>query len=333
MGLDRLEPCALNAAQTESVKPTAPPARPPFRHEALVYSSADELTDAIVAFVVEGLERDEPALVAVAADKLERLRAALPTTSDSRLELVDMGLAGANPAHIIPVWRSFLTRHVDAGHDRMRGVGEPITPDRSPDELVECQLHEALLNLAFAGDVGFTLLCPYDAALLPADVIAEARRTHHATVDGRTDAAGYDAEPWLDGPFTEPLVPAPDTPVLAFDEGMPLHRVRRHVAAVARLLGHDATAGRASLLVHEAVTNTLRHGGGSGSLQIWVDDGRLTCEVRDHGWIRDPLVGRVAPSGEGESGRGLWLVQQLSDLTQIRTGPDGTTVRIHLRRR
>ena len=312
---------------------TAPLVRPPFRHEALVYSSVDELIGLLVPFVVEGLECSEPVLVALPADKLERLRAGLARPDDPLLELVDMGLAGANPAHIIPVWRSFLTRHVEAGHDRMRGVGEPITQDRSAAELVECQLHEALLNLAFADDIGFTLLCPYNAASLPAHVLAEARRTHHATIHGGPDPVGYREASWLDGPFTEPLEPGPDTPVLAFDEAMPLHRVRRHVAAVARLLGHEATAGRASLLVHEAVTNALRHGGGRGSLQIWVDDGRLTCEVRDEGWIRDPLAGRVAPSADGENGRGLWLVQQLSDLTQIRTGPDGTTVRIHLRQR
>ena len=33
----------------------------------------------------------------------------------------------------------------------MRGIGEPIWADRRPDELDECQLHESLINLAFAG--------------------------------------------------------------------------------------------------------------------------------------------------------------------------------------
>ena len=60
----------------------------------------------------------------------------------------------------------------------LRGIGEPIWADRSPAELVECQRHEALLNLAFAGTDGFRLLCPYDAARLDRDVIEEAERTH-----------------------------------------------------------------------------------------------------------------------------------------------------------
>src|SRR5580700_10418626 len=32
---------------------------------------------------------------------------------------------------------------------QLRGIGEPIHPERSPSELAECQLHEALLNVAF----------------------------------------------------------------------------------------------------------------------------------------------------------------------------------------
>jgi prepilin-type processing-associated H-X9-DG protein len=34
--------------------------------------------------------------------------------------------------------------------DRLRGAGEPIWPERRPAELVECQRHESLLNVAFA---------------------------------------------------------------------------------------------------------------------------------------------------------------------------------------
>ena len=65
---------------------------------------------------------------------------------------------------------------------RLRGIGEPIWADRSPDELVECQRHEALLNLAFADAGDFWLLCPYDVDALDPDVIAEAHHSHPAVV-------------------------------------------------------------------------------------------------------------------------------------------------------
>ena len=80
---------------------------------------------------------------------------------------------GANPACIIPAWREFVDEHAAASR-ALRGIGEPIWPDRTSAELVECQRHESLLNLAFAGTRSFHLLCPYDTEALDAAVIEEA---------------------------------------------------------------------------------------------------------------------------------------------------------------
>lgn len=86
------------------------------------------------------------------------------------------------------------------------------------------------------------------------------------------------------------------------------------------------------LTVSELATNSIRHGGGEGSLRLWVEEGTLLCEISDRGLISDPLVGRVGPALEQPSGRGLWLVQQLCDLAQVRSSPqDGTRVRVHMR--
>jgi len=41
------------------------------------------------------------------------------------------------------------------------------------------------------------------------------------------------------------------------------------------------------------------------------------------------LAGRVRPSVAQPNGRGLWLVNQLCDLVQLRTLADGTVVRVH----
>src|SRR3977135_3845480 len=54
------------------------------------------------------------------------------------------------------------------------GGGEPIGADRSPAELVECQRHEALLNLAFADGSMMRLLCPYDTDEIDSTVIPQA---------------------------------------------------------------------------------------------------------------------------------------------------------------
>ena len=51
--------------------------------------------------------------------------------------------------------------------------------------------------------------------------------------------------------------------------------------------------------VNEVVTNSICHGEGRARVSFWTDDGAVTCEVRDRGWIRDPLAGRVAPTRTG----------------------------------
>jgi hypothetical protein len=40
------------------------------------------------------------------------------------------------------------------------------------------------------------------------------------------------------------------------------------------------------------------------------------------------LVGRVRPGTDACSGRGVWLVNQLCDLVQIRSAPGGSVVRV-----
>jgi hypothetical protein len=42
----------------------------------------------------------------------------------------------------------------------------------------------------------------------------------------------------------------------------------------------------------------------------------------------DPLAGRLRPPPGQEGGAGLYLVNQLADLTRLRSGPAGTTVRV-----
>jgi anti-sigma regulatory factor (Ser/Thr protein kinase) len=83
------------------------------------------------------------------------------------------------------------------------------------------------------------------------------------------------------------------------------------------------------LAVTEVATNSVRYGGGHGVLRIWRDDNDLICEVRDHGHLEYPLVGRRRPAVDTVEGRGIWLVHQLCDLVQIRSYSSGTAVRMH----
>jgi len=102
---------------------------------------------------------------------------------------------------------------------------------------------------------------------------------------------------------------------------------------------HAAAAGLSAsrceelvLAVNELATNSIRHGGGSGSLRIWGEDEVVVAEVRDQGRIDRPLAGREPPRSGQLGGHGLWLVNQLCDLVQMRTFSTGSVVRVHMRR-
>jgi anti-sigma regulatory factor (Ser/Thr protein kinase) len=110
------------------------------------------------------------------------------------------------------------------------------------------------------------------------------------------------------------------------------------LASLRALVSRHATRARLApearedlvLAVNELVSNSVQYGGGVGELRIWQERDALLCEVRDRGRICDPLAGRVRPRRDQFGGRGLWLVNQLCDLVQIRVTPAGTVVRVHM---
>ena len=88
------------------------------------------------------------------------------------------------------------------------------------------------------------------------------------------------------------------------------------------------------IAVGELGGNTLRHTSGAGTLALWATDDEIICQIQDGGWIKDPLAGKTCPDpGALGGGRGLWIVHQLCDQVEMRSGPSGTTFRLHLRLR
>ncbi len=302
-----------------------------FRHEAFLYAGATAFLEGTVPFIEAGLRADEPVLVVVGAEKIERLRAALGAGA-GRVAFADMATVGHNPARIIPAWREFLAA---SGEGRqVRGIGEPVYPERTPDELLECQRHEALLNVAFAGGVPWRLLCPYDTTALRPDVIAAAHQSHRFVTYGPGEgrSTDYRGDGWV-GPDEDVLPEPPSDPDQLRFIGPSLESVRNFVLEqVGEALGR-AELSDLLLAVTEVAGNSLLHGGGAGTVRVWTTPGGVVCEVSDRGWIRQPLVGRMRPAPDGESGRGLWMVNQLCDLLQLRTSPAGTVARLHMHRR
>jgi anti-sigma regulatory factor (Ser/Thr protein kinase) len=295
-------------------------------HDALLYRDDGDYVDRVGEFITAGLEAGEAALIAVPRRNLERLRAAGWARD---VVFADMETVGRNPSRIIPFIARFLARQ---GDRRVRFVGEPIWSSRSRAEIIEGVRHEALLNLAFA-QWDASILCPYDESSLDADVIAEAGRTHPTIRCGGDvhPSASY-ADP-LDvyAAHEHPLAP-PKDPVAVRPLPSDLGALRRWLRAIlpTESLGHTR-ASDLVLAVVEAATNTLIHAPGAGMVCVWQDEVEVVCEISDTGTIDDPLVGRREPDPGALGGRGLWLINQLCDLVELRPFARGTAIRLHMR--
>jgi anti-sigma regulatory factor (Ser/Thr protein kinase) len=299
-----------------------------FQHEALFYRDDDDFLAGLLPFVREGLERDEVVVVAEPRARLDLLRDALGDDAPA-VELLDMAEVGRNPGRIIGVWDRLLKEHTAAGR-RLRGVGEPAFVGRRGTEYLECRLHELLLNSAFDGGVPWRLLCPYDETHLPRAVVRGALHSHPVagTPAGSRPSPDYAPEE-IAGLFAAGL-PTPGEGVLRGTYGpADIPATRRTVAQFARRIGlPDDKVEVLELAASELATNSVRHGGGAGSVAMWTTPSAAVVEFHDAGRVTDPLTGRLMPSLEQEGGRGVFLVNQLCDLVQLRSSDRGTTIRI-----
>jgi anti-sigma regulatory factor (Ser/Thr protein kinase) len=292
-------------------------------HAALFYRSRPQYASRIAGFVRAGLDRGEPALLALPDSHAATIVASLDS-APGEVVFADMTTLGRNPARIIPEVRSFTEKHPG---QRVRFVGEPIWPGRSPAETREAARHEALLNLAFARAEA-TILCPYDASGLAGSVLADARCTHQEPT-----ASGATAATWRDNlppECDQPLCPPPaEAEALAYE--MDLAPVRRLVERCAWRagLGEERTVDLV-LAANEIAANTISHTSGGGVIHVWHTGEEILCQVHDSGWITDPMAGRIR-HGPEDRGHGLWLVNQVCDLVELRSGEDGTTVRMRMR--
>ncbi|MFE6174463.1 anti-sigma factor RsbA family regulatory protein [Streptomyces sp. NPDC056464] len=307
-----------------------PTATEPFVHPALFYRDEQEYVDGTVPFIREGLKVGEPVAVAVPGPNLTVLKESLGPDAAS-VRFLDMTEVGRNPGRIIPtVLRAFADAHPTT---RVRIIGEPIWPGRSSLEYPACAQHEALINPAFQGRE-VTILCPYDADRLDERVLTDAYATHPVVVSGgrRQPSPSYAPGQVVDR-YNQRLAPAPasaESRVFGIDG---LSAVRHAAVEHATRLGLSGVRlDDFTLAVAELTTNSVVHGGGSGSLRVWAEDTLLVCEVRDRGQLTDPLAGRRPAARDQHGGRGLLLVHTVADLVRIHTRGDGTAIRFYISR-
>ncbi|HZB71062.1 MAG TPA: sensor histidine kinase [Acidimicrobiales bacterium] len=303
------------------------------RHRLLTARSGDERDELLATGAVEGLDDGQAVLAALDPAAGERLRRHLGARA------ADVVFLGHRDLYTFPAWALARLRHEieerTAGGTRLRLLAEPRWWDRPADEWEAWVSVDAVVNAAF-GSAPLDLLCAYDESTAPPEVVEAAWRTHpEVVVDGRTGHNERYTDPALyctrhrERPL--PALPAPveEHPFA----GATLSSLRRVVAAWATGAGlPDRRVPELVLAVSEVATNSLRHGGGQGTLRLAATADELLVEVQDAGVITVPFAGLLPPPRGGDGGHGLWLVHQLVELVQIRSGPAGSVVRLHVRR-
>lgn len=296
-------------------------------HEALLYRNARHLGDVVADFATQAADAGEPILVVLPDGSHDLVRSAVSDTG-AELRFEDMSACGRNPSCLLDLFQDWIEAH----DGPVRVIDEPVWPARRQAEVVEVLRHEALLNHVLARYQA-SILCAYDAAHLDSETLAGAALTHPQLITNGTRRASESyadplellaAKHWPQESGREPIS--------EFDFSGDLKELRSAVAddSVAALLGAER---RADLIfvINEAATNAVRHGDGHCTIRLWSDGEVVVSEVLTASPLADALAGRRRPATGAASGRGLWLINQLCDLVELRSGEGGTRLRMHLR--
>jgi CheY-like chemotaxis protein len=162
------------------------------RHEALIYSSADELAAGTVPFVQQGLTRGDQLLVVLREAGRTVLEDALGGDA-AQIEFADAIEWYQSPEHAFQRYDRYLTDHLEDGASRVRVVAEVIWPESSARaDVAGWKRYEAGISPAMAS-VPVSFICAYSTQELPAEIVMDARRTHPVlrTAEGARPSAHY----------------------------------------------------------------------------------------------------------------------------------------------
>jgi anti-sigma regulatory factor (Ser/Thr protein kinase) len=298
------------------------------RHEALLYSSDEELLGVLVPFLTDGFDAGEPTLVALGDRHTALLRSALP--AGLPLEVLPDDVY-ARPAKVIRAYRERLAEHVRAGASRIRLVGAlPVEAFGATWDW--WARYESAVNHAYR-EFPVWCLCAYDERVTPPVALHDVLRTH-PMVGGPQGAA----EPNV--AYTEPaayLSEARTTTADPVQHGRPAAALLDPAPVQAREAVRDIARGRVPedevedlvVAVSEVVTNAILHGKAPVEVRIWPGGDRIVVTVTDAGdGPADPFAGLLPSADDDISGRGLWITYQcVNHVTTVRR-PGRFTIRL-----
>ncbi len=269
---------------------------PGARHEAFLYTSAQEFGSLTAAFVAEGLESDESAVVITSAENLEAFRTALDDPSPL-VFVVDGDDWYRKPAETVGRWVGFVEGQVARGHRRVRGVGE-IAPLRRGHAVDEWLHYESILNELLA-PLPLWARCAYNTETLPDSIIEDARTSHPTVIErGAASASDSYLPPRRTPPQSLPLDGRPGLTQQPVD----VAGACSYVEAEARRAGMGELQVQHLLsAVCEVARNAFVHGSAPVFVTAWPEDGSLVCQIEDEGGGIDDLTAGYRPPAKGDT--------------------------------
>jgi len=291
-------------------------------HTAIFYRDVHEFTDVALVLAEAGARAREAVLVVATSSSLQSLRPGLAGYGRA-VTLAELTSVGTDPGRVFGIIRMFASDHRGRPVRCLQEVG---WPGRHGEELAEAIRYDALVSRALAGSAA-RVLCGYQTQI-DAEYLVSARLVHPAVLHDSAPLAGAPV-----GQLPAEALSRPPSSALNFNFRDDQAKVRRFAAEEARRAGLPTDRVMdLQIAAGELAANTFSHTSGLGTLTLWADQDEVVCQVSDSGHITDPLAGTFCPDPATlGSSRGLWLVHQVSDLVQVRTGPSGTTVRLHFR--
>jgi anti-sigma regulatory factor (Ser/Thr protein kinase) len=295
------------------------------RHDLLVYDSDERFVAQLEPYLVAGLEVGELVMAILDDAKQAILRDAIGADID-QISFIDPVDVYVRPESALAV--------VDAA---VRTAAEPSSPDlRIYGELPACRndaewrawmSYEAVVNVAF-DDQRPTLMCGYDARIVPATVIELARKTHRVVHDGAWQLSADYAEPAaLMRSLAPPFEPMPDLRELPLGGARGVEERLADELTAASL--PEARARDLLVAAREVLSNAERYGNGVRSLRVGRVGEQFVCEVTDSGrGLDDPRAGFMPPRPLATNHAGLWIARQLTARLELHSRRDGLTVRL-----
>jgi CheY-like chemotaxis protein len=147
------------------------------RHEALVYSSPEELIGGALPFLQQGLASGDHLLVILKEAGRTVLQQALGEDSD-RVAFADADTWYQSPHHAFACYTRYLDDQIAGGAHRVRVVAEIGWPQSfAAADVAGWKCYEARISGALAS-VPVSFVCAYDTRELPPEIIVDAQRTH-----------------------------------------------------------------------------------------------------------------------------------------------------------